>query len=105
VVTSHPFFVYIAANRARTLYTGVTHDLERRMYEHQRRVRSGFTSRYRIDRLVYYEFSEDVLVAITREKQIKGWKRCRKIALIEAVNPEWLDLSREHPLPANLLPP
>jgi len=87
------FFVYIMTNRSRTLYVGVTNSLERRVFEHKNHLVKGFTSRYRIDMLVYYEMTQDVEVAIAREKQIKGWLRSKKIALIESMNPEWDDLA------------
>ena len=87
------FFVYIATNGSRTLYVGVTNDLRRRIEEHRRAETPGFTRRYRIDRLVYFESSPDVLAAITREKQLKGWSRARRIALIESMNPGWRDLA------------
>jgi len=87
------FYVYIITNKSRTLYTGVTNDLERRVYEHKQKLVPGFTTKYNIDRLVYYEVTEDVGAAISREKQIKGWLRAKKIALIESLNPEWADLS------------
>lgn len=86
--------IYIVANKRNgTLYTGVTNDLERRMYEHKNKLVPGFTSRYDVDRLVYFESSSSVQVAIQREKQIKGWTRKRKLALIESENPDWKDLS------------
>jgi putative endonuclease len=88
------FFVYIAANRHRTLYIGVTNDLRRRMHEHAHRLVPGFTSKYGIDRLVYFESTPDVRSAIAREKHLKGWLRARKVALIEEMNPEWQDLSK-----------
>ena len=87
------FYVYIMANRSITLYTGVTNDLERRVFEHKNKLVSGFTEKYNVNRLVFYEETSDINAAITREKQIKGWLRARKIELIESVNPEWLDLS------------
>ena len=90
-----PYFVYIMASRSRTLYTGVTNDLERRVYEHKRKLIDGFTSRYNIERLVFFEATEDVLSAIAREKEIKGWTRAKKIALIEGSNPTWEDLSAQ----------
>jgi len=80
-------------NRSRTLYTGITNNLVRRVYEHKRKLVKGFTKKYNITTLVYWEVFEDVHVAITREKQIKGWLRKKKISLIESVNPEWRDLS------------
>jgi len=80
-------------NKSRTLYTGVTNDLERRVYEHKQKLVPCFTAKYNITRLVYFEVTQDVQAAIAREKQIKEWLRRRKIALIESVNPEWKDLS------------
>ena len=90
----YEFFVYIATNGSRTLYIGITNDIERRMDEHRHQLGSRFTTRYRIDRLVYVESFANVGEAIGREKQIKGWRRARKVALIESVNPRWKDLSR-----------
>jgi len=87
------YYVYIMTNKSRTLYTGVTNDLERRVYEHKQKLVPGFTARYNITRLVYFEATEDVQAAIVREKQIKGWLRRKKIALIESANPRWEDLS------------
>ncbi len=89
------YYVYIMANVSRTLYTGVTNNLERRVYEHKEKTAPGFTSTYNINRLVYYEDFADIRDAIAREKQIKGWLRAKKIALIESVNPKWNDLSEE----------
>src|SRR5437870_5088789 len=86
-------YVYVMANRSRTLYVGVTNDITRRVWEHKHMQMGGFTRRYLIDRLVYYELASDAESAIVREKQIKGWVRRRKITLIESVNPEWRDLS------------
>jgi len=80
-------------NRSRTLYVGVTSDLERRVREHKQKLVPGFTVRYGIDRLVHYEQTADVRAAIAREKEIKGWRRSKKVALIEAANPHWDDLS------------
>jgi putative endonuclease len=87
------YYVYILASRSRNLYVGVTNDLERRVYEHKQKLVPGFTTRYNIDRLVYFEATEDVQSAIAREKQIKGWLRSRKVSLIESVNPTWDDVS------------
>lgn len=89
------FYVYIMTNYSRTLYTGVTNDLERRVYEHKHKLVPGFTQKYNITVLVYYEATPDIRSAIAREKQIKGWLRSKKIALIESVNPEWQDLGAE----------
>ncbi len=91
----HEYYVYIATNKSGTLYTGVTNDIRRRMYEHKTKAVSGFTSRYNIGRLVYYEAFSDVSAAIRREKQIKGWRRSKKIDLIEEANPKWRDLSAD----------
>ena len=87
------YYVYMMTNKSRTLYTGVTNDLERRVYEHKQKLVPGFTAKYNITRLVYFEVTQDVRAAIAREKQIKGWLRRKKITLIESVNPEWKDLS------------
>ncbi len=91
------YYVYIMANRSRTLYTGMTNDLERRVWKHKHMVKEGFTRRYLVDRLVHYEATGDVLSAIAREKQIKGWSRSKKLALIESANPRWRDLSDDFP--------
>ena len=88
------YFVYILANWSRTLYVGVTNDLERRIVEHKQKLVPGFTSRYRINRLVYFEATPNVSAAIAREKQLKSWRRSRKVALIESMNPRWEDLSQ-----------
>ena len=87
------FYVYILASRSRNLYTGVTNNLYRRMMEHKREVTAGFTSHYRVCRLVHAENFRYVREAIAREKQIKGWTRAKKLALIEKKNPGWYDLA------------
>ena len=87
------YYVYIMTNRSTTLYTGVTNNLERRVYERKHKLVDGFTKKYNIARLVYHEATDDVQSAIAREKQIKGWLRRKKVALIESVNPEWRDLA------------
>ena len=89
------YYVYIMTNRSRTLYTAMTNDLRRRVWQHKEKIVGGFTAKYNITRLVYYEETSDVRAAIAREKQIKGWLRAKKIALIEAENPDWHDLSEE----------
>jgi putative endonuclease len=86
-------YIYILSNFSRTLYVGVTSDLSRRVNQHKHKLITGFTSKYNISELVYYETTDDMYVAIQREKQLKGWKRERKIALVESMNPDWLDLS------------
>jgi putative endonuclease len=90
---SKTYYVYIMASRSRRLYIGVTSNLHRRVYQHKIGTFEGFTSRYAMVSLVYYEQSPEPVVAIEREKQIKGWLRRRKLALIEQANPEWKDLS------------
>jgi len=94
-VRFYKFWVYIMASRSGTLYTGVTGFLESRVGQHKEGLSEGFTKKYSCDRLVYYEAFDDVHRAIAREKQLKGWRRERKIALIEKINPRWLDLA-EH---------
>ena len=88
----HDYYVYILTNETHRLYVGVTGDLQRRIYQHKHKLTPGFASRYNLRWLVYYEVTTDVHSAIAREKQIKGWKRHKKVALIESVNPEWKDL-------------
>jgi putative endonuclease len=87
------FYVYILASIRRTLYIGVTSDLRRRVFQHKTGAIEGFTARYRVNRLVYFEVAESAEGAIKREKQLKAWVRRRKMELIEAENPEWEDLS------------
>ena len=90
------YFTYIMASRSHTLYIGVTGSLLRRVFEHKWREHEGsFTDRYNCDRLVWFEQHNDVHVAIEREKQLKGWRRAKKIALIEQANPAWVDLSKD----------
>ena len=89
------YAVYIMASRTHVFYVGVTNDIARRVREHKQRVHEGFTSRYNVDRLVWYEVWSDVHKAIGREKQIKPWRREKKIRLIESLNPTWQDLSEE----------
>ncbi len=91
----HRYCVYLLASRSGVLYCGVTNNLERRVAEHKSGNADGFTKRYMVNRLVWFEDSTDVNAAIAREKQIKGWKRCRKIELIEGANPDWQDLSED----------
>ncbi|HNS51310.1 MAG TPA: GIY-YIG nuclease family protein [Anaerolineae bacterium] len=87
------YYVYIMTNQSRTLYTGVTNDLERGVYEHKQGSGSSFTAKYNITCLVYYEECPDVRSAIAREKEIKGWRRDKKLVLIESIYPQWQDLS------------
>ena len=92
---SKEYYVYIMTNKSRTLYTGVTNDLLRRVYEHKHKLVPVFTKKYNIQYLVYYESTSNIYSAIEREKQIKGWLRAKKIALVDSMNPEWKDLSEE----------
>jgi len=90
---SDQYYIYILASRRNgTLYIGVTSDLIKRVYEHKNNLVGGFTKKYNVHRLVYYEKTEDISSAIMREKRIKKWKRTWKIELIEKSNPEWRDL-------------
>jgi putative endonuclease len=88
------YYVYIMASKSRVLYVGVTNDIRRRVWEHKKDVNPGFTSKYRIHRLVYFESFTYVGNAIAREKCIKGWLREKKVALIRSANPTWEDLAR-----------
>jgi putative endonuclease len=87
-------YVYIMTNKSRTLYVGVTTVLERRVYEHKQKLIPGFTSKYNITKLVWFEEFPDIEQAIEGEKRLKGWLRSKKIALIESQNPNWKDLSQ-----------
>lgn len=88
------YYVYIMSNKRGTLYTGITNDMELRIFQHKSKSIEGFTKRYNITWLVYFESSDDVTAAIAREKQIKGMLRRKKIELIKTMNPQWQDLSR-----------
>ncbi|MBE6562445.1 MAG: GIY-YIG nuclease family protein [Ruminococcaceae bacterium] len=88
------YYVYILSNwNGNVLYIGVTNDLKRRLYEHKNKITEGFTQKYNVNKLVYFETTSDVNIAINREKQLKGWKREKKNRLIESVNPKWIDIS------------
>ena len=90
---SHTYYVYIMTSRKNgTLYIGVTNNLERRVYEHKNGLVKGFTSEYKVNRLVYYESTNDISSAIQRETQLKRWKRAWKLALIDKANPQWLEI-------------
>ena len=90
------YYVYIVAScKKGTLYIGVTNNLVRRMYEHKNKLSRGFTKKYHVTKLVYFESSKYIINAIQREKQIKGWVRKKKIELIESMNPKWEDLSAD----------
>lgn len=88
------YYVYLLTTwNNKVLYTGVTNNLERRIYEHKNKLVEGFTKKYNVHKLVYFEETEDILAAIEREKQIKGWLRVKKNNLVESANPDWRDLS------------
>jgi len=89
------YYVYIMGSKSGTLYTGITNDLFKRVHEHKYKLVPGFTSRYNCTRLLYFEAGDSAEGAITREKQIKGWLRSKKIALVKTVNPKWDDLSAQ----------
>jgi putative endonuclease len=103
------FYVYIMTNgpRSHILYTGVTGNLDRRVFEHKNKVLHGFTNRYNLTRLVYFESFVYPDAAIDREKQIKGWRRSKKVRLIESTNPHWNDLAAdwEKPYPGMMATP
>jgi putative endonuclease len=92
---NHEYWTYIVASLTGTLYIGMTNNIERRMREHKSGEFEGFASKYRCDRLVYFEGFDDVRKAIDREKQLKGWRRSKKIALIQSRNPRWEDLAEK----------
>ena len=93
--TEHHYFTYIVCSASGTLYIGMTNSIYRRALEHKSDEIEGFARKYHCNRLVYYEGFDDVLKAISREKQLKGWRRSKKIALIESTNPRWEDLAEK----------
>ncbi len=93
------YFIYIITNKEdRVLYIGVTNDLEKRIYQHKNKLIDGFSKRYNLGKLVYYEVTQNVESALLREKELKGWLRKKKIELINTFNPEWKDLSEDYAL-------
>lgn len=92
---SHNYYVYIMGSSAGTLYVGITNNLERRVFEHKNEIVEGFSQKYKCKKLLYWEHFTNVENAIDREKQLKGWKRYKKIRLIRESNPSWKDLSCE----------
>ena len=99
------FHVYILASKSRRLYVGMTNDLIHRVLEHKAGETEGFTKRYRINRLVYFDYYKYVTDCIAREKQIKSWSRAKKVALIEALNPTWEDLAADWGKPIQPMKP
>ncbi len=96
------YYIYILSNYSNsTIYIGVTNNLVKRLYQHQNKLIDGFTSKYNINKLVYYEIYQNIDYAINREKQLKGWSRAKKNALIETLNPTWKDLGKELNIIAN----
>lgn len=95
MVRDHNYYVYIVASASRTLYVVVANDLVRRIWQHRHKILGGFTAKYDVTRLVWFEWHTMVDDAIAREMQIKGWSRAKKLALIETENPKWWDLSRD----------
>jgi putative endonuclease len=88
-------FIYILASQSRVLYTGITSDLRRRVYQHKNGLIPGFTRQYAVNRLMYFESTHHIRAAIERERQIKSWRREKKLRLVESVNAGWLDLSSD----------
>ena len=91
----HQYYVYILTNSTRRLYVGVTSDIHRRVYEHKNKLIDGHTSKYNITWLAYYEETSEIRAALEREKQIKKWRREKKVTLIESMNPRWIDLAQD----------
>ncbi len=89
------YYVYIMSNASRTLYIGMTNDLVARVWQHKQREGDGFTARYNVTQLVYFEEAAHPQVAIAREKELKNWRRARKVALVSEANPTWRDLSAD----------
>jgi putative endonuclease len=101
----HLYYVYILTNAShKVLYTGITNDLERRCYEHKHKLVKGFTQKYNVNKLIYYEIFEDVNLAISREKQIKGYSRAKKVALIDKLNKNWDGLHYNEPVKKCIIP-
>ena len=92
---THTYYIYILSNDTGTIYTGVTNNLLRRVDEHKRGAVEGFTKRYKIHRLIYFEETNNIYDALEREKQIKGWTRKKKLDLVRTINPTFEDLSNE----------
>ena len=89
------FYIYILTSQSGTLYTGVTSNIEHRVYQHKHKLIDGFTKKYNVDRLVYVEETTDINAGLNREKEIKAWRRSKKVALIQSINPKWEDLAAD----------
>jgi len=89
------YYVYILTNKSGTVYVGITSNIKKRIYEHKNKLVEGFTKKYNIDKLIYFETFSDVCSAIAREKTIKGWLRKKKLQLIKTTNPDWVNLSHD----------
>ncbi len=101
------YYVYIMTNKSGTLYIGVTNNIKKRVWQHKSKLIDGFTKKYNIQHLIYFETFDDISSAIAREKVLKGWLRKKKIELINSINPEWNDLSQDwyDMIPDSLLRP
>lgn len=95
ITNMRTFYVYIMASKSGTLYVGITSNIKKRVWEHKNHLLPGFTEKYRIEKLLYFETIGDSMSAINREKQIKKWRREKKVKLIDSMNPKWIDLSQE----------
>jgi putative endonuclease len=96
ILKDYNYYIYIISNwNNKVIYIGMTNDLERRIYEHKNKIFEGFSKKYNLNKLVFYEYTNDVNAAILREKEIKKWRREKKNKLIESMNPEWKDLAVE----------
>jgi putative endonuclease len=95
-LTERIYYVYLLTNwNNKVMYVGITNDLERRIYEHKEKPVKGFTEKYNVNKLVYYEQTSDIVIALNREKEIKKWRREKKNRLVDNTNPQWRDLSED----------
>jgi len=95
IQTNSEYYVYVMTNKSGTLYVGLTNNIKKRVYEHKNKLVEGFTKKYNIDKLLYFETFSEIYSAIAREKTIKGWLRKKKIELVRTTNPGWTDLSQD----------
>ncbi|MHC4395775.1 MAG: GIY-YIG nuclease family protein [Planctomycetota bacterium] len=89
------YYIYIMTSQSKTLYIGMTNDIKKRVYQHKNHLIPGFTDKYNVDQLLYVETTSDPISAIRREKQLKKWRREKKVALVDSQNPDWKDLSED----------